>query len=127
MIVLHYFFCMVREDTHFCSGRTTKVLPSLHQWLSGPCHHLFFLLFLVLKWPETDFDNFFFFFPIFGLKSRILEKKVGFWLVVRGVYPPYIISGPTTKKTLFYACLPLVADYHLELTHFSTRNCLIFD
>ena len=35
----------IREDTHkkvFFSGRTTKVLPSLHQWLSGTCH--FFLV-----------------------------------------------------------------------------------
>ena len=36
----------VREDTHkekcFFSGRTTKVLPSLHYWLSGPCHFIFF-------------------------------------------------------------------------------------
>ena len=32
----------VREDTHkksdFLSGRTTKDLPYLYQWLSGPCH-----------------------------------------------------------------------------------------
>ena len=40
----------LREDTHkksgLVSGRTTKVLPSLHQWLSGPCH-FFFFFFLV--------------------------------------------------------------------------------
>ena len=31
-----------------------------------------------------------------------------FCLVVKGVTPPPIISGPTTKKTLFlYVCLPL--------------------
>jgi hypothetical protein len=29
------------EYSRFFSGRTTKVLPSLHQWLCGPCH--FFL------------------------------------------------------------------------------------
>ena len=31
----------LREDTHkksIFSGRTTKDLPSLHQWLSGTCH-----------------------------------------------------------------------------------------
>ena len=31
-----------------------------------------------------------------------------FFLVVRGVYPPYTLSGPTIKKTLFYVCPPLV-------------------
>ena len=31
-----------------------------------------------------------------------------FAIVVRGVYPPYTLSGPTTKKKLFYVCLPLV-------------------
>ena len=36
-----------------------------------------------------------------------IEKKVGFCLVVGGVTPPYTLSGPTTKKTLFYVCLPL--------------------
>ena len=31
-----------------------------------------------------------------------------FCLVVRGVYPPYTLSVPTTKKTtFFYVCLPL--------------------
>ena len=42
----------VREDTHqknfFFSGRTTKVLPSRHQWLSGPCHFFFFLFCLII-------------------------------------------------------------------------------
>ena len=37
---------LFREDTHkkvfFFSGRTTKVLHSLHQWLGGPCHFFFF-------------------------------------------------------------------------------------
>ena len=44
-----------------------------------------------------------FFFPIFGLKHPD-RKKVFFCLVVRGVYPPYTLSGPT--KTLFYVRLP---------------------
>ena len=34
-----------REDAHkkkcFFSGRTIKVLPSLHQWLSGPSHFFY--------------------------------------------------------------------------------------
>ena len=35
------------------------------------------------------------------------REKVDFCFVVRGVYPPYTLSGPTTKKTLFCVCLPL--------------------
>ena len=39
-----------REDTHkkrcFFGGRTTKVLPSLHLWPSGPLHFFFFFLVL---------------------------------------------------------------------------------
>ena len=46
------------------------------------------------------FDNFFFFIPIFGLKQPDFreEKKVFFCLLV---YPPYTLSGPTTKKNYF--------------------------
>ena len=54
-----------------------------------------------------DFDNFFFFFPILGLKQPDFRgNKWFFCLVVRGVYPPYTLSGPTTKKHFFYVCLP---------------------
>ena len=37
--------------------------------------------------------------------SPILEKKRFFCLVVRGVYPPYTLSGPTTKKPTFLMCV----------------------
>ena len=44
----------LREDTHkksvFFSGRTTKVLSSLHHWVSAPCH---FFLFLPNLWAKT--------------------------------------------------------------------------
>ena len=36
-----------------------------------------------------------------GEFSPFIEKKVVFCLVVWGVYPPYTLSGPTTKKILF--------------------------
>ena len=39
--------------------------------------------------------------------SPFIEKKVVFCLVVGERYPPSPLSGPTTKKTLFYVCLPL--------------------
>jgi hypothetical protein len=54
---------------------------------------------------ETAFDNFFFFFTIFGRKQPECRKKVVFCLVVRGAYPPYTLNGPTTKKTPFM-CVP---------------------
>ena len=37
-------YSKLKEDTHkksFFSGRTTKLLPTLHQWLSGPYHFFF--------------------------------------------------------------------------------------
>ena len=59
-----------------------------------------------------DFEIFFFFIPIFGLKQPDFRKKVFFCLVVRGVYPPYTLSGPTTKKTLFLCVSSLRYDKH---------------
>ena len=41
-----------------------------------------------------DFDNFLF-------QSDFRGEKVFFCLVVRGVYPPYPLSGPTTKKNRY--------------------------
>ena len=53
----------LREDTYkksgLFSGRNTKVLPSLHQWLSGPCHIFLFFFSLIMA-----IDNFFFLFPL---------------------------------------------------------------
>ena len=49
----------------------------------------------------------FFFSNFWAKKTGFIEKKVVFCLVVGGVYPPYTLSSPTTKKTLFYVCLPL--------------------
>ena len=42
-----------------------------------------------------------------GEFSPFIEKS-GFLLSGRGggVYPPYTLSGPTTKKTFFYVFLP---------------------
>ena len=59
---------------------------------------------------RTIFSFFFLFLPNFcGKSARMLEKKSVFCLVVRGVNPPYTLSGPTTqKKNVFYVCLPLV-------------------
>ena len=50
-----------------------------------------------------------FFSPFFGLKKPDLQKKKCFFAQPSFflVYPPYTLSGPTTKKTFFYVCLPL--------------------
>ena len=58
---------------------------------------LFFLFFsLIIAW--NGFSQFFF-FKIFGI------KRPDFCLVVRGLYPPYTLSGPITKKKLFFMCV----------------------
>ena len=47
-------------------------------------------------------------------KLKILNhrEKIGVFLVVQlnyhGVYPPPLLSGPTTKKTTFHMSLPVV-------------------
>ena len=72
--------------------------------------------FFIIAW--NGFCQFILFSPIFGLKQPdFREKKMFFCLVVRGVYPPYTLSGPTTKKNRFYVCLPLMAN-----AHHSSRN-----
>ena len=48
---------------------------------------IFFLLFLPNFWAKTAGPD--------------LKTKMGFCLVVRRFYPPYTLSGPTTKNTTF--------------------------
>jgi len=66
-----------------------------------------------------DFDNFFFFFPIFGLKQPDFREKNGFLLSGQEVYPPYTLSGPTTKKNTFLCVSSLmgasICDLRLNL------------
>ena len=73
----------IREDTHkksgIFSGRTTKVLPSIHQWLSGPCHFFSFFFSLIIAW--NGFWHILF-FPIFGL------KKANIFLLANIVFEP---------------------------------------
>ena len=85
----------------FFNGRTTKVLPSLHQWLSCPCHFFSFFSFII-AWNGCR--QFSFSSQFMGLNSLILEKKVVFCLMVRGVYPPYTHSGPSpiSLKTIYF-------------------------
>ena len=51
-----------------------------------------------------DFENVFFFFPIYGLKQPDLRKK-WFFLSGQGGLPPYTLSGPTTHKKHFFMCV----------------------
>ena len=48
-----------------------------------------------------------------------------FCSVVRWVYPPYTLSGPTTTKTLFYVCLPLSSLNKSELQCYLCRLELV--
>ena len=83
----------------FFSGRTTKVLPYIHQWLSGP--YFFFFFFFSYNIALNGFWQFFLFLPNFWAKTAGVLKKRIWCLVVRGVYPPYTLSGPTTKENTF--------------------------
>ena len=76
------FFNVLREDTHKKS---------------------FFLLVGPLR-IYPPFTNDLVVHATFGLNV--------FWLVVRGVYPPYTLSGSTTKKNTFFICV-----FHFFLHH----------
>ena len=84
------------------SGQTTKVLPSLHYWLSGPFYFFFFFSLFILI--IIDFDNFFS-SNFWAKKAGFTEKNVIFSQWSGGVYPPYTLSGPTTKKKHFFMCV----------------------
>ena len=72
----------------------------------------FFLSYNSLKRIMTIFS---FSSQFLGYNSRILEKKSGFLHSGQGGLPSltlhptplHLLSGPTTKKTFFYECLPL--------------------
>ena len=84
---------------------------------------LFFLLFLslIIAW-----NGFFrsFSHKFLDLNSRSLEKKVFFCLVVRGVYPPYTLSGPTTKKITFFMCV--FPNWLSHICHFKQNSYGIY-
>ena len=61
----------------------------------------FFFVLYVIAW--NGFWQFYLFLPNFWADFR--EKKVFLCWVVRGVYPPYTPSGPTTKKKHFLLCV----------------------
>ena len=63
---------------------------------------LFFLFFsLITAWNG--------FWQFFSFSSQFLGEKSQIKKKVRGVYPPYTLSGRPLKKHLFYVCLPLVS------------------
>ena len=92
-------FCFTcrRKNTHkksgVFSGRTTKDLPSLHQWLSGPCQ-------------------------LPGEFSPFIEKKVVFCVVVGGgglpLHTPLVVRP--LKKTLFLCVSSRIAwwPYYIQ-------------
>ena len=87
-------------------------------YTNGLMVHDTFFFCLIMAW--NGLWQFFFFFPIFGLKQPdFREKKVFFCLVVRGVYPPYTLSGTTTKKT-FFLCVSSLISMVYSLFVYST-------
>ena len=65
-------------------------------------HATFFSFFFSLIIAWIGIWQFFFFFPIFVLKQPDFREKKFFLLSGQGVYPPYTLSGPTTKKNIFH-------------------------
>ena len=63
-----------------------------------------------------------------GEFSPFIEKKVVFCLVVGGVTPPYTLSGPTTKKTLFLCVSSLIGGkYDQKGTKKVTNQFFLLD
>ena len=58
---------------------------------------------------RNGFLKFFLFLPNFWTKTAGFKKKKYFFALWSGGggYPPYTVSSPTTKKTIFNMCLPL--------------------
>ena len=73
--------------------------------------------------PETDFDNVFFSSQFLGYNSRILEKKVFFCLVVRGGYPLYTLSGPTTN--IFLCVFPKPKEKKVVAPNIYRKCCIV--
>ena len=106
----------------YLSGRTTRVLPSLHQWLSGPCH--FFLLFFSLIIAWNAFDNFFFFSPIFLLKQPEFRKKSGFLLRGQGGLPSLHPQWSNHYKNHFFICV--FPNWLSHICHFKQNSYSIY-
>ena len=78
MCCFQYGSRQLTKKVSICKGKkcgTTKVLPSLHQWLSGPCHFFFFFFSPIIA--LNGFWQFFLFFPNFGLKQPLEKGCLG--------------------------------------------------
>ena len=68
-----------------------------------------------------------FFLQFLGWKAEFIEKKVFFLLSGQRVYPPYTLSGPTTKKTLFFMCVfPKKVDFFFTSSFLFVPSALDF-
>ena len=86
----------------------------------------FFLVLVFYNSLKRILTIYFSFFPIFGLKQPdfLLKKKKCFFLLSgQGDYPPYTISGPTTKKTPFL-CVSSVSGHVLVGSRHKTGDSL---
>ena len=106
----------VREDTHKKSVYFLVVVPLRFNppYTNGLVVHatFFFFFFLVFY----GFWQFFLFLPNFWAKTARFKKKKCFLWVVRGVYPPYTLSGHTTEtKHFFYVCHPLLLLIYIDV------------
>ena len=90
----------VREDTHkksvFLVVGPLRFYPP---YTNGLVVHANFFCFCFFSLIIAGFCQLFLFLPNFWAKTAGV-----FCLVVRGVYPPYTLCGPTTKKSHFFMC-----------------------
>ena len=127
--ITHKYWIRLRDDTHFYyfffepqwSG-----YPARPKWFKPTFLQSFFIAW---KWSkrykklikknsvEFKFENIICIFRNFNAFSCVSwgsgqflyhRQKSFIFLVVKWLFPP--LSGPTTQKTLFYLCLPLVME-----------------
>ena len=78
-------------------------------YTNGLVVHATFLFFihysLIIAW--TDFDNFFFFFPIFGIKQPDFREKKCFFAQWLGGFTihKFLVVRPLKKKKLLFFCV----------------------
>ena len=104
---LDIILCLLFYNTFYFASLCRSASLCSNYILQNMVHATFFLLFFSLIIAWNGFWQFFFFFSIFWLKPP------DFCLVVRWVYPPYPLSGPTTKKTLLFMCV-----FHMREIYF---------
>ena len=116
-------FFVLHWDYNFSIFGCRMTLRKTH--ISGLAHKLFLVVEPLRFYPP--YTNF------WAKTAGFYKKKVVYCLVFRGVYPPYTLGGPTTKKTLFLCVSSLSGDglekikhtHKLPIDHFRLQKSCI--